>query len=75
MSENEQENRQTQTLSAKENVIQFVKIGLFSASAGLIQFLTFTLLTEFLFNRFVVYRGSMNTRDDVKKENPENADA
>lgn len=36
-----------QTLSAKENFIQVVKFGLFSASAGLIQFLTFTLLTEF----------------------------
>ena len=151
MSEHKQESRPDQTLSAKENVIQFVKFGLFSASAGLIQFLTFTLLTEFtdlpymfcylpalvlsvlwnftinrrfmfksannipiamlkvaayylvftplstwwgkaltdagwngsvveigtmlinfitefLFNRFVVYRGSMNTRDDAKKE-------
>lgn len=149
MSEHNQENRPNQTLSAKENFIQVVKFGLFSASAGLIQFLTFTLLTEFtglsymfcylpalvlsvlwnytinrrftfksannipiamlkvaayylvftplstwwgkaltdagwndyvvevgtmlinfvtefLFNRFVVYRGSMNTRDDAK---------
>lgn len=149
MSEHNPETRPNQTLSAKENFIQVVKFGLFSASAGLIQFLTFTLLTEFtglsymfcylpalvlsvlwnytinrrftfksannipiamlkvaayylvftplstwwgkaltdagwndyvvevgtmlinfvtefLFNRFVVYRGSMNTRDDAK---------
>ena len=149
MSEHNRETRSNQTLSAKENFIQVVKFGLFSASAGLIQFLTFTLLTEFtglsymfcylpalvlsvlwnftinrrftfksannipiamlkvaayylvftplstwwgkaltdagwndyvvevgtmlinfvtefLFNRFVVYRGSMNTRDDAK---------
>lgn len=26
------------------------------------------LITEFLFNRFVVYRGTMNTRDDAKNE-------
>ena len=24
-------------------------------------------VTEFLFNRFVVYRGSINTREDAKK--------
>ena len=147
-----------QTLSAKENFIQVVKFGLFSASAGLIQFLTFTLLTEFtdlsymfcylpalvlsvlwnftinrrftfksannipiammkvaayylvftplsawwgealtrigwndyvveigtmlvnfvtefLFNRFVVYRGTMNTRNDSKKEKTQDADS
>lgn len=34
------------------------------------------LITEFLFNRFVVYRGTMNTRDDAKNEtnDGENAD-
>lgn len=34
------------TLSKKENIIQVVKFVLFSTSAGIIQTLTFTLLTE-----------------------------
>ncbi len=47
MSEPKKESKQEQTLSKKDNIIQFVKFGLFSASAGLIQFTTFTILTEF----------------------------
>ncbi len=39
-------NGQKVTLSRKENVMQAVKFGLFSASAGIIQFLSFTLLNE-----------------------------
>ena len=34
------------TLSKKDNIIQAIKFALFSASAGLIQFLSFTALTE-----------------------------
>lgn len=33
-------------MTAKQNVFQVIKFALFSASAGIIQFLTFTLLTE-----------------------------
>ena len=36
-----------QHLTKKENIIQVVKFALISASAGIIQFLSFTLLTEF----------------------------
>ncbi len=32
-------------------------------------------VTEFLFNRFVVYRGTMNTRNDSKKEKTQDADS
>lgn len=34
------------TLTKKQNIIQVIKFALFSASAGIIQFVTFTLLTE-----------------------------
>ena len=37
MSEPKAEVKQEQKLSKKDNIIQFVKFGLFSASAGLIQ--------------------------------------
>lgn len=33
-------------MTAKQNIFQVIKFALFSASAGIIQFLTFTLLTE-----------------------------
>jgi len=43
-------------LSTKENVIQIVKFVLFSCGAGIIQFLTFTLLNELLaLNYWVSY--------------------
>lgn len=35
-----------QKLTKKQNIIQVIKFALFSASAGIIQILTFTLLTE-----------------------------
>lgn len=35
-----------QKLTKKQNIIQIIKFALFSASAGIIQILTFTLLTE-----------------------------
>ena len=35
------------TLSTRQNIIQFIKFTLFSASAGLIQVISFTLLFEF----------------------------
>ncbi|MEZ4357719.1 MAG: GtrA family protein [Eubacteriales bacterium] len=34
------------TLTKKQNAIQFIKFAAFSASAGIVQFLSFTLLTE-----------------------------
>ena len=37
-----------QKLSAKENILQVIKFTLFSASAGLIQLLTFTAMNELL---------------------------
>ena len=37
-----------QKLSAKENILQAIKFTLFSASAGLIQLLTFTAMNELL---------------------------
>lgn len=39
-------NENKQQMTAKQNVFQVIKFALFSASAGIIQFLTFTLLTE-----------------------------
>lgn len=39
-------NESKQPMTAKQNVFQVIKFALFSASAGIIQFLTFTLLTE-----------------------------
>ena len=36
------------TLSKKENALQAIKFALFSASAGLIQVVSFTLLNELL---------------------------
>jgi len=38
-----------QKLSKKENVLQMVKFGLFSASAGIIQVLVFTLMSQLIF--------------------------
>ncbi len=35
-----------QKLTKKQNIVQIIKFALFSASAGIIQILTFTLLTE-----------------------------
>lgn len=40
------ENEQNSKLTKKENIIQAVKFGLFSLSAGVIQFTSFTLLNE-----------------------------
>lgn len=37
---------ENQTLTKKQNIIQVIKFALFSASAGIIQIGTFTLLTE-----------------------------
>ncbi|MDD7194690.1 MAG: GtrA family protein [Oscillospiraceae bacterium] len=39
-------NENKQQMTAKQNIFQVIKFALFSASAGIIQFLTFTLLTE-----------------------------
>lgn len=39
-------NENKQQMTAKQNIFQIIKFALFSASAGIIQFLTFTLLTE-----------------------------
>ena len=39
-------NENKQQMNAKQNIFQVIKFALFSASAGIIQFLTFTLLTE-----------------------------
>ena len=40
------------TLSKKENALQAIKFALFSASAGLIQVVSFTLLNELLPDEF-----------------------
>lgn len=38
--------KENQTLTKKQNIIQVIKFALFSASAGIIQICSFTLLTE-----------------------------
>ena len=39
-------NNQNQNMTKKQNIIQVIKFALFSASAGIIQIVSFTLLTE-----------------------------
>lgn len=41
-----EKNREAQELTKKENIVQIVKFALFSASAGIIQTVSFTLLNE-----------------------------
>ena len=71
-------------LKRRNEIIRILKFVGFSCSAGVIQFVVFTILnevlhliywmvinlvTEYLFNQFVVYRKSMNTNALGKKEN------
>lgn len=70
-----------QSLTKKENVLQIVKFVLFSASAGIIQLIVFTILNEFLFignywpsylialTMSVIYNFTINRRFTFKSAN------
>lgn len=45
--------KENQTLTKKQNIIQVIKFALFSASAGIIQIGSFTLLTELTYWEYI----------------------